>query len=209
MEKINLFVNTDFSIVGDKTDHIIEGYAAEFDKLSELYPYVDENGDFKLGYLMIPKDSFNNADFTDVTLNFNHDDDFLLARTRNNSLHLEFGTDDHPDGLWMSAKLNHSFLAEDIFENIRSGLLDKMSLSITFEDLNYGDGGLADDGKQILTIPPVKEVIDVSVVTKPQFEDTAISITNFFKAQYSSLKQKENNDKLLKLCKAVMNTKAL
>ena len=102
----------------------IRGYAAVYDS-PETYWYTEQ----------IAKGAFDDADMSDVVLRYNHNDNFMvLARTRNKSLDLSVDE----KGLYMDARLQEDVSSHrDIFNAIKSGLIDKQSCAFTVEEDTY------------------------------------------------------------------------
>ena len=80
-------------------ENIVEGIAAVFNQITDLGWFTEE----------IATEAFNNADMSDVVLNFNHDDSVLLAGTRNGSLKLQV----RDDGLFQSSKVIDTMQGQD------------------------------------------------------------------------------------------------
>lgn len=135
----------------------IKGYAAVFDS-PETYAYTE----------LIAKGAFDESDMSDVVLRYNHNDSFMvLARTRNKSLELK--TDDK--GLYMTARLQDDITEhKNIFNAIKSGLIDKQSFAFTVEEDNY------DYETDTRTITKIGKVFDVSVVDQPFYNATDVSV---------------------------------
>lgn len=139
---------------------VIEGYAAVFDSETLI---GDEEWGF---YEKIARGAFDGADMKDVCLRYNHSNAFtILARTRNKSLTLT------PDdkGLFVHAELLNTQAGKDMYEMVRSGLIDKMSFAFTVK------GEEVERGKTPhRTITKFDKIFDVSVVDTPAYEDTSI-----------------------------------
>ena len=135
----------------------IKGYAAVFDS-PETYSYTE----------VIDKKAFDESDMSDVVLRYNHNDSFIvLARTRNKSL--ELSVDEK--GLFMDARLQEDVSTHrDIFNAIKSGLIDKQSFAFTVEEDSY------DYDTDTRTITKIGKVFDVSVVDQPFYNATDVSI---------------------------------
>ncbi len=135
----------------------IKGYAAVFNS-PETYSYTE----------VIRQGAFDEADMSDVVLRYNHNDSFMvLARTRNKSL--ELTTDEK--GLFMDAKLQEDVSTHrDIFNAIKSGLIDKQSFAFTVDEDEY------DYDTDTRTITRIGKVFDVSVVDQPFYNATDVSI---------------------------------
>lgn len=137
----------------------IKGYAAVYDS-PETYDYTE----------LIAKGAFDDADMSDVVLRYNHNDSFMvLARTRNKSL--ELNVDDK--GLFMDATLQNDITEHrNIYNAIKSGLIDKQSFAFTVEEDEY------DYETDTRTITKIGKVFDVSVVDQPFYNDTDVSLAS-------------------------------
>lgn len=135
----------------------IKGYAAVFNS-PETYDYTE----------VIAPTAFDNADMSDVVLRYNHNDNFIvLARTRNKSLKLS--VDDK--GLFIDAVLQNDISEHrDIFNAIKSGLIDKQSFAFIVDEDEY------DYDTDTRTITRIGKVFDVSVVDQPFYNDTDVSV---------------------------------
>ena len=135
----------------------IKGYAAVFNS-PETYGYTE----------VIDSKAFDEADMTDVVLRYNHNDSFMvLARTRNKSLQLEVDS----RGLFMDATLQDDITEHrDIYNAIKSQLIDKQSFAFTVEEDSY------DYDTDTRTITKIGKVFDVSVVDQPFYNATDVSV---------------------------------
>ena len=137
----------------------IKGYAAVYDS-PETYGYTE----------LIAKGAFDDSDMSDVVLRYNHNDSFMvLARTRNKSLKLN--VDDK--GLFMDATLQDDITEhKNIFNAIKSGLIDKQSFAFSVEEDEY------DYDTDTRTITKICKVFDVSVVDQPFYNATDVSVAS-------------------------------
>lgn len=137
----------------------IKGYAAVYDS-PETYDYTE----------LIAKGAFDEADMSDVVLRYNHNDSFMvLARTRNKSLKLD--VDDK--GLFMDATLQNDITEhKNIFNAIKSGLIDKQSFAFSVEEDEY------DYDTDTRVITKIGKVFDVSVVDQPFYNATDVSVAS-------------------------------
>ena len=135
----------------------IKGYAAVFNS-PETYSYTE----------VIDSRAFDDADMSDVVLRYNHNDSFMvLARTRNKSL----GLNVDEKGLFIDATLQDDITDHrNIFNAIKSGLIDKQSFAFTVDEDNY------DYDTDTRTITKIGKVFDVSVVDQPFYNATDVSI---------------------------------
>ena len=135
----------------------IKGYAAVFNS-PETYSYTE----------VIDSKAFDGADMSDVVLRYNHNDSFMvLARTRNKSL----GLNVDEKGLFIDATLQDDITDHrNIFNAIKSGLIDKQSFAFTVDEDSY------DYDTDTRTITKIGKVFDVSVVDQPFYNATDVSI---------------------------------
>lgn len=135
----------------------IKGYAAVFNS-PETYAYTE----------VIAPTAFDDADMSDVVLRYNHEDTFMvLARTRNNSLKLNVDE----KGLFIDAILQDDISQHrDIFNAIKSGLIDKQSFAFVVSEDDY------DYDTDTRTITKIGKVFDVSVVDQPFYNGTDVSV---------------------------------
>ena len=160
----------------------IKGYAVVFNS-PETYGYTE----------VISKDALDNAKIDDVVLRYNHNDSFMvLARTRNGSLRLNRDE----KGLFMDAILQDDITEhKNIFNAIKSGLIDKQSFAFTVEEEEY------DYETDTRTITKIGKLFDVSVVDQPFYNATDVSIASKnddFLARRAELRRQYETQKKLK-----------
>ena len=155
----------------------IKGYAAVFNS-PETYGYTE----------VIAPSAFDDADMSDVVLRYNHEDTFMvLARTRNKSLKLNVDE----KGLFINATLQNDIQQhKDIFNAIKSGLIDKQSFAFTVDEDSY------DYDTDTRTITKIGKVFDVSVVDQPFYNATDVSVArdvneNDFASKREQLRSEE------------------
>lgn len=164
----------------------IKGYAVVFNSPETYWGYTE----------VISPRALDEADMSDVVLRYNHNDSFMvLARTRNNSLKLN--TDE--TGLMIDATLQDDITEHrDIFNAIKSQLIDKQSFAFTVEEDEY------DYDTDTRTITKIGKLFDVSVVDQPFYNGTDVSVarkeTNDFLERREELRKehelKMQEDKL-------------
>ena len=150
----------------------IKGYAAVFNS-PETYDYTE----------VIAPTAFDEADMSDVVLRYNHNDNFMvLARTRNKSLNLSVDE----KGLFIDATLQDDVSTHrDIFNAIKSGLIDKQSFAFVVDEDEY------DYDTDTRTITRIGKVFDVSVVDQPFYNDTDVSVARDVNNQEFLTKREE------------------
>lgn len=157
----------------------IKGYAAVFNS-PETYGYTE----------LISEKAFDEADMSDVVLRYNHNDSFMvLARTRNKSL--ELNVDEK--GLFIDATLQDDITDHrNIFNAIKSGLIDKQSFAFVVEEDEY------DYDTDTRTITKIGKVYDVSVVDQPFYNATDVSVARNQNEEFMEKRQqlrKEHEEK--------------
>lgn len=153
----------DLESIEKTEDYIIEGYATTFNRY-ELYEY-----DGIKFYEEIDRNAFDNADFSDVILQYDHAGK-VLARTSNGTLQLSI--DDV--GLKVRADLSKSRSSKELYEEIENGLVTKMSWAFTYDEQSY------DTKTRTRKFEKIKKVYDVSAVSIPANQDTSINARRFF-----------------------------
>lgn len=146
---------------GGEPAYIVEGYATTFGE-----PYK-----FGLAsYERIDRGALDGADMSDVIFQLNHEG-IVMARLRNGSMSLE--VDAH--GIFVRADLGGCQAGRDLYEAIKSGLIDRMSWGFA-----VGDDGWEWDGEtKTSTITRVLKVYDVSAVSIPANEGTEIHARSY------------------------------
>lgn len=145
----------------------LRGYAAKYNSLSE------DLGGFRE---MLAPGAFRSAlrKSPDVRLLFNHDPNYVLARTASGTLELREDT----TGLHVFAQVDRSISwVNDLRTAMQRGDIDQMSFAFT-----VADGGdtwaVADDGTIVRTVNAdgVDGLFDVSVVTYPAYTSTTVDM---------------------------------
>jgi HK97 family phage prohead protease len=176
MNKEVRMLNKEFRVIEDEDNKmVIEGYAIVFNQPA-TYSYTE----------IISDKSLDKTDMSDVVLRYNHNDTFIvLARTRNKSL--ELTRDDF--GLKIKATLQNDITDHvNIYNAIKSGLIDKQSFAFTVRAYEY------DYETDTRTITDIDKLYDVSVVDQPFYEGTDVSVQRNIKADDFMLKRKQLRD---------------
>ena len=116
----------------------------------------------------IDRNAFNDADMSDIIMQYDHSGK-VFARKSNGTLIVE--PDDH--GLLICADLSKSEAAREMFTEIDSGLITKMSWAFTVAEESYNRD------TRTRTILKVKKVYDVSAVSYPANDGTEISARSY------------------------------
>lgn len=156
MEKITRYMTTELRRE-PTMNRGVAGYAVVFNREADLGWFTEE----------IDRHAFDNADMSDVVLNFNHDNSLLLAGTRNGSLQLDV----REDGLFQTADVIDTRTGEDVMKLVDNGLISKMSFSFTIA--KDGEEWTQRDGKEHRVIRAIDRLYDVSLVTFPAYPQTS------------------------------------
>lgn len=143
---------------GENKELYVEGYAATFNEPTVLYEY--DGIEYKE---QIDDKAFNDADMSDVILNYNHSGK-VMARTRNNTLEVSVDA----KGLFIRARLDGTEEGRKLYEEIKGGYIDRMSFQFSVQESSY------DTENHIRTIRKVKKLYDVSAVDIPAYDTTSI-----------------------------------
>lgn len=140
------------------TDFYVEGYAARYE------PYIlfeDQDGAV---YEKFERNAFDNCDMSDIIFQYNHQGK-VLARKSNGTLIVE--VDD--TGLFCAADLGKTDAAKDMFEEIQTGMVTKMSWGFILGEWEY------DKLNRTIIHHSVKKIFDVSAVSIPANNNTEIN----------------------------------
>ena len=173
---------------GGEEEMIVEGVPCVFNTPTVLFKY--DGVEYKE---QVDDKAFASCDMSDVIFNMNHCGR-VYARTRNGSLKLEV----KEDGLHMQARLlNNDRGHEELYRDIKEGLLDRMSFAFTVKSQAY------DREDHLRTIMAIDKLYDVSAVDIPAYNTTELSARSFFDAEREKeLKEIEERDTALELAKA-------
>lgn len=183
-EKLVRYADVELRSANDD-ENKVEGIAVVFDKEADMGWFTEE----------IDRHALDNADMSDVVLNFNHDNSLLLAGTRNGSLQLQV----KDNGLFQSSKIVDTTQGKDVMKLIREGLISKMSFAFAI-DRNGGEEwsqrkNADGEYKEHRVIKKISKLFDVSLVTFPAYPQT-------------SAYARGENDELAKEHKALMERRA-
>jgi len=176
--KLVRYTTTELRAVGEQGD-TVEGVAVVFNQEADM-GWFDE---------VIDEHALDEADLSDVVLNFNHDNNLLLAGTRNGSLSLDLRN----DGLYQTSKIINTTQGRDVMKLVDSGLISKMSFAFTIA--RDGEEWSERNGKEFRRITKIDRLYDVSLVTFPAYPQT-------------SAWARGNSDELAERHKALMERRA-
>ncbi|EHT3102565.1 HK97 family phage prohead protease [Staphylococcus pseudintermedius] len=155
--------NSQIETINDD-EMVVEGYAIIFDTLS------DDLGGFRE---IISPDALSNVDISDVKCLINHDFNQIVGRTKADTLSLSVDE----KGLYFKCFLPNTSYARDIYENIKTGNVNQCSFFYTLP-LNDETARSREkiNGEYVQTINQIDELIEVSIVTIPSYQDTSVVV---------------------------------
>lgn len=159
----------------------VKGYATTFGNAYTLY----SDNEYEIREIM-DADAFAATDVSDVIMQYNHEGR-VFARISNGTLSVH--TDE--TGLAIEADLSGTELGRQLFEEIRGGYTDKMSIGFKVDrDADVWTREKDADGKVIetRTINKVLKLFDVSAVSIPANDATSISVRALVDGEIDKLK---------------------
>lgn len=146
---------------------LVEGYASTFEEPYTLFKDEDLKMEIRE---VVDRGAFEETDMTDVIMQYDHRGR-VFARKRNNTLNVT--PDDH--GLFIEADLGGTEIGRQLYEEIKGGYTDRMSFGFTIAEEERTETEA--DGWAVYTyrIKRVGKLYDVSAVSLPANEGTAIS----------------------------------
>ena len=156
-----------FEVKANDEEMRVTGYATTFDEAYTLY----DDGEYEVREVIDPS-AFDNCDMSDVIAQYNHEGR-VLARLSNGTLELNV---DKPNGLLINADLSGTELGRQIYEEIKGGYTNKMSMGFKVD--RSADVWTREniDGKVIeeRRINSIIKLYDVSAVSIPANPGTSI-----------------------------------
>lgn len=144
----------------------VQGYASTFGEAYTLY----DDDEYELREIM-SAEAFDACDMSDVILQYNHEGR-VFARVSNGTLVVR------PDerGLYTKADLGGTGIGAELYEEIRGGYTDKMSIGFVVDKARDEWTRETSGAKTIetRTIHAVKKLYDVSAVSIPANPSTSI-----------------------------------
>ena len=145
------------------------GYAIVFDKES-----IDLGGFQEIiRKSAVSEDLINKSD---IYLNWNHNNDYVLARSKYGKGNLELRIDNH--GLFFQAELPDTAKGNEILSYIQRGELDECSFcfSLDYNDKSSEKWTYRNDNTQLREILKIKQLYDVALCFKGAYSDTECSL---------------------------------
>lgn len=159
----------------------VSGYALTFDQPYELFRDKSTGIIF---YEIIERNALDSADFSDMHLNIDHSGR-VYARTRNGSL--KYQIDSH--GLFIDANLSGSSEGESLYNDVKTGLYDRMSFAFAIDAEYYDE---STHTRHITRIDKVYDVAAVATPANPNTELHARSMAEYVESERRTLRNREN-----------------
>ena len=161
----------------DNQDTLIEGYAALFNSRTDL-GWMEEE---------ILPGAFDEVLQDDVRCLFNHNPNFVLARTTSGTLSLEVDS----KGLKYKYTTPDRTYARDLADAISKGDVSQSSFAFSVEESIWVE---REDGKSLRQIKKLKRLYDVAPVTYPAYGDTSVAKRSFKEFQDSDETKIQENE---------------
>lgn len=167
MEKEIRLLNSNLELreIGEEKEIHLQGYALTFDTISEDLGFRET----------IKKGALDSADMSNVVLNFNHNDNKILARNTKGTGKGSLTLSVDEKGLFFDAIPTDTSYAKDLLINMQEGLIGKCSFafSLDWNDIEADSWDWSNEDFAFRTINKIDKIYDVSIVTSPAYESTS------------------------------------
>ena len=138
------------------------------------------NSKTDLGYFdeVIERGALNGADLKDVRFLVNHDTSKIpLARSRNNNANstMQLMPDDQGMAIRVNLDVKNNSEARNLYSAIERGDISGMSFMFRIDDEEWTE---LESDHPCRHVKKISDVVEVSAVTFPAYEDTSISVRN-------------------------------
>ena len=140
------------------SNYYVEGYAARYE------PYVLYELEDGPVYERFERGCFDGCDMSDIIFQLNHQGT-VMARQSNGSLIVE----PNENGLFTAADLGRTEAARNLYEEISTGMITKMSWGFILGEYHF------DQASRTIVHTKVKKIFDVSAVSIPANNNTEIN----------------------------------
>lgn len=127
---------------------------------------------------MFLPEAFNDCDMSDIIMQYDHTGK-VYARKSNGTLIVE----PNEYGLHICADLSKSEAARELYNEIKNGLITKMSWSFISGESYY------DESRRTIIHKKISKIYDVSAVSIPANDDTEINARNFVDGEIDKVTQ--------------------
>lgn len=148
----------------DTTSAVLEGKAISFDTDSNDLGFIES-----ISPNAITQDLLNRSD---IVLNVNHNNDNVLGRSFNGAGTLKLERRD--DGVYFSCDLPNTQLGRDVYQQVQRGDLRSCSFAFSVPKDEDAQKWSKRDGQIYRRINKIDMIRDISIVTFPAYNDTAV-----------------------------------
>lgn len=143
-------------------DRTVEGYAVVFDSESADIGWVE----------IIHRDAITEETIknSDIFAKFNHEDDKVLARSRNGEGSLKLELDEH--GLKYSFEAPQTYIGDELLEHLKRNEINQSSFAFVISKESDAQNWYKKDGVVYREINKIDKLFDVSPVFRPAYPDT-------------------------------------
>jgi len=178
------------SAVGEsgETKQFVEGYAAKFNSVTTIgtyYPYEEE----------IAAGAFDDVLKDDVRCLFNHDPNYILARSKEGKGTLKLSIDS--TGFKYSYESPNRSYANDLLDAIDTGDVSQSSFAFKIKEQKWSFGDPQKGTLDKRTILKFEKLFDVAPVTYPAYTDTEVakrSMEESKKIEFPEQRSDENKE---------------
>ena len=159
----------DFAALEPQDEMVVEGYATTFDSPYLLW----RDGEYEV-WEKVDRNAFAKTDMTDVIMQYDHSGR-VFARNANGTLTMN--ADEH--GVHIRALLGGTEIGRQLYEEIKGGYTNKMSFGFRVE---ADKREVLEEGETVRvmrTITDIGKLYDVSAVSLPANDGTAISARSY------------------------------
>lgn len=147
------FIQVELRALSEDEGMVVEGYPIVYEQETELWGFREK----------IAKGAATRAlEKSDEFVLFNHDSNIPLARRENGTLEVN----EDEKGVFIRADLSKSSAGPGVYNDIKNGLINKMSFAFTTERDSWED--------DLRTVEEFAEIFDYSPVTYPAYKQTDI-----------------------------------
>lgn len=187
---MNIVVRT---LPEDDDRMVVEGYATTFNQ-----PYVLWSHENRTIMEQVDPHAFDECDLSDVIMQYDHRGR-VYARTRNKTLEIRIDA----KGLYIAADLGGTEDGRKLYQEIKGGYVDRMSIGFVVETDSRTVTEDHDTGTVTVlrTILKIKKLYDASAVSIPANDMTSISARNLADGVIAGLAEesRQKKEKRLKL----------
>ena len=166
--EVRFILDAEVRLAGDASKPVIEGYAAVFNKPTQIGSRFQE---------VIRPAAFNRTlkEKQDVRALYNHDDGTVLGRTKSGTLTLS--VDER--GLKYTIDPPDTTAARDLMTSIRRGDIDQSSFAFVARGQKWNETTKDGETTYLREVTDV-DLFDVSPVTYPAYQQTTVGIRSMF-----------------------------